>query len=748
MWHELPSCIDHIVCDRGLPGWADERLDDVGGLCPIESYLEMARGDPNLADDGLTRSLALGLSIQRSKDLRPAVAEAMKKGSPLVLSVLEHNVAIRFRPTSATTTELTAFELSTLRTVPMSTTRPITTFPTATAHIEMRWLATQGFLNELTGLMTTAPDDCKRTSKKDGEELTESREARSPMYFTRFLLPTLAAASSGRVPESGSTLPAVVEKTAHDSVLLSPGHNLPWRRSPVFTGLKAMLHVHCVASLGEVHGRIRYKMIMLQYLLFVWQSLEATLLRNGEEHGRAVALLVKMARRIEKLDVLVSAAGANIDELVHMQRCDIQARVTEAHRAANAAWSGPITLRLPSLESAVLETPIADLVNQRTLAGRLRAHDAAGQSTVGAMVGATPLKHHRQVVGVGGPPASGDETAASEDIVAHAEIVFDWVLDGHPLAGSDDFDLTLLKRCEKIAASMPEDPIGHSRRVLLGLAYFVRIDQDARRRHPMIGTFSTGVDPSVIQSLLLPSARWRKVAHILERTLAARYSTPGLMKVYEDFAFQKVGFAKYPKSGEFMATVEANERRLITEKLDEVQRHRDTHTELEARPRSDSNERSKFYCRVDALVRILPLCQSQKRVIAFEMTQPIELLKWREAAAFVGAVVLRKGYADSASCGHWSKEIQRRTRGEFPVYDPDDVDFEVQLCTGTKFHLDSHFYTGRNGKKYDQEHCTAEEDKTTGAPFVRNSGAGIILDDPVGDACPDLFTLRLSSTRP
>lgn len=126
--------------------------------------------------------------------------------------------------------------------------------------------------------------------------------------------------------------------------------------------------------------------------------------------------------------------------------------------------------------------------------------------------------------------------------------------------------------------------------------------------------------------------------------------------------------------------------------------------------------------------------------------QPVELLKWREAAVFVRADVLRKGYTKSSPyfCT-WASYLSNRLQGYNLAF---DVDGRVQLYTTTKWIADSHYREARNGCKYDDVHCTFPEDTQTGAPFVRNSGGGVTLDDPVGDASPDLFTFDLTSASP
>lgn len=134
------------------------------------------------------------------------------------------------------TTELTAFELCTDRGVPMTATRPMTSFPTAVVNVETDWLLTKGFLEEFSGLLVEAPDDCKRTSEKDGEMLIETREARSPKYFTEWLLPTLAAASSATLNTATDATNQRVCSHTRSIVFMHFGVNFVYRYS-FFTSL-------------------------------------------------------------------------------------------------------------------------------------------------------------------------------------------------------------------------------------------------------------------------------------------------------------------------------------------------------------------------------------------------------------------------------------------------------------------------------------------------------------------------------
>ena len=524
MWHDDVACLHHVVCGRGLSGEPDETLEGTDVFKPIASWLDFVKAEPPGPPEacaGLIAGLTAGLEMQWVPGgpavQESAVATSFTRSAPLVLFVFEHNVGLRFQPSQPGTTAITAFQLQLTATATMCTAKPVASFPTTAVEVEDRWLGTQAFATHISVLSRFAPTDCLPRSWKDGDSVAESREVTDPRYFTEWLLPTLAAASAGTPPAQQQS--HGVNKTAHDTVSWAKS-DAPWRRSATYTGLKAMLHVHLVDTLGPEQGRLHYKAHRLQYLLYIWGKLESQLL--SRHPGHATAFLVKMDRRLAKLEHDV--AGADHADEQALRLAVIRQRLFRAHAAVDVAWereaTQPAPIKAPA--STVLDEPVTQLVGQPALASAVHQHNARLQQAVDGLASAqgtaTYEPSHSETAETG-----PDGTEYS--FLLRAEVHFDWVLGGcaddNEKSPKEWFDE--LVSLEKQASGIRSDPIMQSRRVLVGLALFLRIDKVVGRCHDLITAFSTGVNPDVIAKLMLPSIRWRKVALALEQALRRRY---------------------------------------------------------------------------------------------------------------------------------------------------------------------------------------------------------------------------------
>ena len=651
MWHDEVGCLHHVVCGRGLSGAPDETLEGTDIFKPIASWLDFVNAEPPGPPGAcaeLIAGLEAGLEMQRVPGgpavQETAVATSFTQRTPLVLFVFKHNVGLRFQPSQPGTTAITAFQLQLTANATMSTAKPVASFPTTKVEVEDRWLGTRAFATNVSVLSRFAPPDCLPQSGKGGDVVAESREVTDPRYFTEWLLPTLAAASAGTPPAQQQS--PGVRKTAHDTVSWADS-DVPWRRSATYTGLKAMVHVHLVETLGPEQGRLHYKAHRLQYLLYIWGKLESQL--RSRHPGHATAFLVKMDRRLAKLEHDV--AGADHADEQALRLAAIRQRLLRAHTAVDVAWkreaTKPAPIEAPS--STVLDEPVAQLVGQPALASAVKQHNARLQQVVDGLASvqgtATYEPSHSETAETG---PDGAEYA----LLLRAELHFDWVLGGcaddNEKCSEGWFDelVSLEESCIR------SDPIMHSRRVLVGLALFLRIDKAVGRRHDLITSFSTGVNPDVIAKLVLPSIRWRRVALALEQALRRRCGNH-LRTLHgsegDEFPFQKQALQNRlcrAEATKFQEAALKAETEGIAAKKEEVLALREQRreavaaiAELGGHHHLSCNlggnymgcdlcrlKRSQSWLPAKPFCKLLPADAGERDIISFEMTQVCALL--------------------------------------------------------------------------------------------------------------------------
>lgn len=403
------------------------------------------------------------------------------------------------------------------------------------------------------------------------------------------------------------------------------------------------------------------------YMVYVWRHLVEKLVApdSTDAHvGKATAFLVKMKRRFVKLQHDVADAmrvGSVADPATHTSAVVITERdiehdiehiresLTQAHAAIDAQWqrrtSAPITIASPGCADDLLNASLSTFVGHSALANKISDHNRALETALAGIANAAAS-------GCTAMSTATLSTASDQyEFILRAEEHFDWLLadaaantavvDEFANVGELVSELKGLKRHLTAAT----DPIAYSMCVLVSLTLFLRIDRAVGCEHPLIKEFSTGVDPTIVNAIVLPSVRWRKVANRLQTALKRRVDGTGLKQLYDDnFTFHTMAAqdALYATQvDEFINDTTAWEDAKIAEKLEEVRLARrekatlpDRIAALHGRHHDNCNERG-YYMRCDLcrltkeqdflpvapFCRVLPNSTSTRNIIAFEVTQ-------------------------------------------------------------------------------------------------------------------------------
>ena len=146
-------------------------------------------------------------------------------------------------------------------------------------------------LADLSNGVATVPAN----STKAGKVQNEVRDSASPALVSEWLLSHLVV-NEGL---SSCSWPMPVRKKVRDDVIRSNGL-LPFRRSPIWTSVKSVLHLYLLNRLDQHMGLVIYKLVMIRVL----DKLCACSFKANSDDLN-VQMTRKLARRLDKLSKLV-----------------------------------------------------------------------------------------------------------------------------------------------------------------------------------------------------------------------------------------------------------------------------------------------------------------------------------------------------------------------------------------------------------------------------------------------------------
>jgi hypothetical protein len=126
--------------------------------------------------------------------------------------------------------------------------------------------------------------------KKANIMVPEDRDAVSPKFVLEWLLSFLGAQG-----ESTVSWPSI-RKKLRDRVIWG-GHNLPWRRSIVWTAIKMCLHLTLVDTLGSLSGSVTYKSMLLSYHCHLMKKYQGTHPLNTDSIQNDFDLILQMQKK-------------------------------------------------------------------------------------------------------------------------------------------------------------------------------------------------------------------------------------------------------------------------------------------------------------------------------------------------------------------------------------------------------------------------------------------------------------------
>lgn len=342
-------------------------------------------------------------------------------------------------------------------------------------------------------------------------------------YVSKWLVTVLMDQDSSTAMEF-----PVIKKKIRDEILKTSTDYV--RRSSFYMVIKALLQHSLTHELGEQMGKLLYKLVMIKFIsdqsVFFHEHLCESV--NVE---LAAQTLAKLARRIEKIFDISIDERDNSDnyneyqDLMEKIILDVSTMIHEIRLKINS--------RIEMLQSALAEQsklpPLVDLDFENDIIQKLpklrnylykRMFMTANQTANNAILNVRA--YHRHVMATPYPPNIQIFAILAVEIAQHLFIsdFENWIL--YTL---NPFEFRVnpieLRAWLFTYISYGElfhqgDPLGQSKIVLISLKLIEMLDIAAVLACPMLVEHHSGINPKIINSLLLPQFNDMKIAHNLQ----------------------------------------------------------------------------------------------------------------------------------------------------------------------------------------------------------------------------------------
>lgn len=465
-----------------------------------------------------------------------------------------------------------------------------------------------------------------------------------PSYVSQWLVPMLSTAEN--VVLRQFEFP-VISKKIRDVALGTKLHP-PFRRSTFWTFLKAILQMNLTIVLGEVSGKVVYKLVMMRVLATLCNVFNSDDMYESLSVDVVLLCLAKLARRIEKLDNLVSSMDKDGTDTLPNGFDDAYSVVLNESKLVIFKVREKLDRQVCRIQSSDEHrstlTPLCDLNFETDVQQKLpKLRKYLGrqiQPPEDSYNGKVKLKSHLRVPGGMAQVPNVDDFDKLKhptDIGIYLYDFENWIL----------YDLHDTNLCtpeslrswsfayERLAVKHYHgDPLSFSRMILTLLKILKLLDRIATVVHKELKKHEPGIRQEVFDNLLLPQYEDFEIAHDLKlyfrkRSDQARYpSLVGEEKVSEDSFSHR--FAKNSEEmQEVLARIDESADATISRISQEYEKKRKEVADLRKRSEgmqceyvfnANGKRQHKDACPSCKLTRKI----SGIRVTTFEMPLPVE----------------------------------------------------------------------------------------------------------------------------
>lgn len=348
-------------------------------------------------------------------------------------------------------------------------------------------------------------------------------------YVSKWMVTLLMSENSSRA----NGFP-VVKKKIRDEILDTGAPTEYVRRSNFYMVMKVLLQHNLILELGEQLGKSLYKIVMLKFIsdqcnLFNRRPIECN---NIELVSQALA---KVARRIEKLSTqsdslkeLCERIVRNACTVIHETRLNIDKQIKKMQTIDEGQSKFP-TLKILDFEADInqkVEKLHKYLRKQTTETSENNANDMLN------------IKIYKRFSNERCYLAQFHENS---DVIQLNLALSDFenqILYHSNLESFEREPKELRAICNEYircaATYYKNDPLGHSKMMLVLLKLLAKLDKIATTSNPLLLEHRSGINPNIIDSLLLPQLVDMEIAHELQTYFNERNKVAWLPSLIEE----------------------------------------------------------------------------------------------------------------------------------------------------------------------------------------------------------------------
>lgn len=357
-------------------------------------------------------------------------------------------------------------------------------------------------------------------------------------YVSQWLLPMLSTHQSAVIRQT--ECPIIAKKIRDD--VIGTKHQvlqLPFRRSGLWLFMKAILQFNMTIELGELVGKIMYKLVALK-LVGILCNFYNTRMYGKLNVDIVLHMLAKLARRIEKIDHLISllddehpnkfdALPNGFEDLYNATIDEVKLVIYKVKEKLDRQIH---RMEINDEESSRL-VPLTQLdfvadVHQKL--PKLRRHLATRHIPLQSNENTEKLKMKfftRHLIGSLEAPdlSEFDKVKTPVDIGVFLCDFENWILYAlYDFNGCTPQTLRSLSFAygQLAAKHYKDDPLGFSRTVLTQMKIFALLDKVAILKHHALKKHRPGIYHGIFDNLLLPQYEDLEIAHDLKKYLVKR----------------------------------------------------------------------------------------------------------------------------------------------------------------------------------------------------------------------------------
>lgn len=621
-------------------------------------------------------------------------------------------------------------------------------FPTISISIPFdNFLKSMPFAEQLSLLDEYQYDKAMPKAKKSREEVIEIRNVADPMYVSKWLLSFLTNKDSNVV--TGKDFPKTVKKIRDDVIF--EGGELPYRRSGLWMTMKVALRLNLEIELERDAANCTYKIMQIHLASKMCEFLLRSEYQTIDT-GLAMHMLAKVARKIEKLSTTLegSVDKSNCEPLYSLVMSSSKETIFKVREKVDLQFH---ELDLFDRRKALLR-PLGhmnfqcDSIHQLpSLTTYLAAKLTSAKSTSKNRGIQEPKQIPRHRVDVLSFPNFGFTAVTTEvNLSLLLADIENWVCDNSAKCTAENvLSLRDLAVNYGVAAKKhyKDDPLGGSRMIFTILQIIRTLDEIATEEYTLLEQHHCGINPNIIEDLLLPSRNQLEVASDLESYFEQRNSEASFPALNAEATVTDESFAyRYAETNAEMKdlrqTILAFEEKKVTAKMEEVSEARLRIQRWKEEAKGLEHEFTEVWstykfktvhsrqcklcrltkkwtkCKVKIYERAIHNIEHCQYAIAFELIVPTEISCLRDVLHFVAHEFLFTAKSDNELNirGNWIDYEQISSHRE--VWDR-----QVHLGSTSLLYLGSHY----------AKNIHAEADDSS---FVVNNGYNCVYYGPDG----------------